>query len=108
MIRPRPLRLAHRLAMRYSTGDGALPRGACTLDVSASGLFVRSQNVLPEGTHVLGRVDLPGGRTVEVHGVVAWNRSATRSLHEVPRGGMGVRLLWAEEPYFEFLAATAQ
>jgi hypothetical protein len=107
MIQSRQPRFSQRLAMRFSTGDGALPRGACTLDVSANGLFVRSQRVLPEGTHVLGRVDLPGGATAEVHGVVAWSRAAPRSVHEVPRGGMGLRLLWADEPYFQFLARAA-
>jgi len=104
MTKLRQPRFSHRLAMRYSTGDGALPRGGCTLDLSANGLFLRSPNVLPQGTHVLGRVEFPDGRNAEVHGVVAWNRPATRSVTETTRGGMGLKLLWAENPYFEFLA----
>lgn len=106
MIQPRQPRFTHRIAMQYSTGDGDPLRGACTLDLSANGLFLRTQHVLAEGTHVLGRVDFPDGRSAEVHGVVAWKRAAAAAAEGV-RGGMGLRLLWAEDPYFEFLARAA-
>lgn len=107
MFDERPQRMKKRLVVNYSTGDGALPRSGCTLDLSADGLFLNSRTQLPRGTHVIGRVALPGGGTAEVHGVVAWNRRTPHEYDATARGGMGIRLVWAEAAFFEFLASAA-
>ncbi len=103
----RQQRVRSRVVMRWSTGSGALPRSGCTADLSAGGLFLNSRAVLPVGTHVLGRLELPGGARAEVHAIVVWNRPAPRALNEPTRGGMGLRLLWADGEYFAHLAATS-
>jgi hypothetical protein len=103
----RPTRFKQRLALRFSTGDGALPRDGCTMDVSSHGLFLNTRAMLPRGTHVLGRVALPHGGEAEVHGIVAWTRPTPRALNAIERGGVGLRLLWAEEAYFRLLARAA-
>jgi hypothetical protein len=101
----RSYRFLKRFPLRFSTGDGALPRSGCTTDLSANGLFLNSRALLPPGTHVLGRLELPGGARAEVHAIVAWNRQPPHSLSAGSRGGMGLRLVWAEPTYFQFLAA---
>ena len=103
----RQARFQKRLAVQFSTGDGALPRAGCTLDISPHGLFLNTRAMLPRGTHVLGRVALPHGGEAEVHGIVAWTRPTPRALNALERGGVGLRLLWAEEAYFELLAGGA-
>lgn len=102
----RPTRFKKRLAVHFSTADGALPRAGCTLDVSAGGLFLNTRAKLAPGSHVLGRVALPNGREAEVHGIVVWGRETPQALNAVARGGLGLRLVWAEPGYFEYLAAA--
>lgn len=100
-------RLKKRLVMNFSTGEGALPRSGCTLDLSAGGLFLNTRAQLGLGSHVIGRLNLPDGRTTEVHGIVAWGRRTPNALNAIVRGGLGLRLVWAEPSYFEFLARAA-
>ncbi len=104
---PRADRTKKRLAMHFSTADGALPRAGCTLDLSAGGLFLNTRAKLPRGSHVLGRLSLPNGRQAEVHGIVAWARETPHALNAIARGGLGLKLVWADSTYFEFLAASA-
>jgi Tfp pilus assembly protein PilZ len=101
-------RLAKRLIVRYSTGSGALPRSGCTLDLSEGGLFLGSRAQLPPGTPILARIELPDGGRTEVHAIVAWSRPTPRGLNDPARGGMGLRLVWAERSYFELLGSCAQ
>jgi hypothetical protein len=102
----RPVRYMRRLAVHFSTAEGALPRAGCTFDLSANGMFLNTRALLPEGSHVLGRVALPDGAEAEVHGIVAWNRPTPRALNATARGGLGLRLVWADENYFEYLATS--
>jgi len=103
----RPNRMKKRLAMHFSTADGALPRAGCTLDVSAGGIFLNTRAKLRPGSHVLGRLSLPNGRQAEVHGIVAWSRETPHALNSIARGGLGLRLVWADSMYFDFLASVA-
>ena len=107
MVHDRATRFQHRLPVRFCSGQGELPRDGCTGDVSASGLFLNTRAVLPEGTHVLGRVELPGGGRAEIHGIVTWSRPAPRAMNQVTRGGMGVRLVWGDEAWWTFVACRA-
>jgi hypothetical protein len=107
MPNTRQTRFKKRLLVRFSTGDGALPRDGCTTDISPHGIFLNTRAMLPRGTHVLGRVALPYGGEAEVHGIVAWTRPAPRALNAIERGGVGLRLLWAEEAYFDLLTRAA-
>lgn len=107
MFDERPRRIGKRLAVSYSTADGALPRFGCTFDLSPGGLFLNSRTQLPEGSHVIARISLPGGGTAEIHGIVAWSRRTPRAYDAKARGGMGLRLVWAEESWFRFLAQAA-
>ena len=107
MFDERPRRVSKRLAVTYSTADGALPRSGCTFDLSPGGLFLNTRSQLPEGSHVIARISLPGGGTAEVHGIVAWTRRPPHAYDARARGGMGLRLVWAEESWFDFLARSA-
>jgi hypothetical protein len=108
MFDERARRLKKRLAVNYSTADGALPRSGCTLDLSPGGLFLNSRTQLPEGSHVIARISLPTGGTAEIHGIVAWSRRTPHAYDATARGGMGLRLVWAEDSWFDFLAKSAQ
>ena len=99
-------RFRKRLIVRFSTADGALPKSGCTLDLSEGGLFLNSRFLLPPGTQVRGRVELPGGGRAEVRGVVSWSRPTPKAINDPARGGMGLRLVWAERAYFDLLAAN--
>jgi len=69
-----------------STGNSPLdPRIS---DLSVTGAFIDSMNGLPEGTRMLLRFPLPGGKTVTVQVEV---------VHAMPHFGMGVRFLDLEE-----------
>ena len=99
----RTKRVPKRIVIRYSTGSGALPGSGCTMDMSPGGLFMSVGMPLAPGTHVLGRLQLPDGKQAEVHGIVAWARQVPRALNAIARGGMGLRLVWAESAYYEFV-----
>lgn len=100
----RTKRFLKRMVIRYSTGTGELPQWGCTMDMSNGGLFMSVAAPLPPGTHVLGRVELPDGRKAEVHGVVTWARALPRAAFDsLVRPGMGLRLLWAESTYYDFV-----
>ncbi len=107
MFDERPRRLKRRLAVTYSTADGALPRSGCTLDLSPGGVFLNSRSQLADGSHVIARIVLPGGPVAEIHGIVAWSRRTPHAYDATARGGMGLRLVWADESFFEYLARAA-
>ncbi len=100
-------RFPQRLVVRFSAGDGAWLRSGCTLDLSDGGLFLNSRFLLPEGTRVSGSVELPGGSRIEVGAVVSWSRPTPKAINDPARGGMGLKLVWAERAYFELLSSIA-
>ncbi|MGI5864408.1 MAG: PilZ domain-containing protein [Myxococcales bacterium] len=100
-------RFTKRLVVRFATGDGAWQRSGCTLDLSDGGLFLNSRFLLPQGARVLGSLELPGGSHIELRAVVSWQRPTPKAINDTARGGMGLRLVWAEPAYFELLSSIA-
>ncbi len=104
MLRSRPTRLSRRLKLRFSTGDGALPRDATTLNVSRDGLSLVTGASMERGSHLLGRLHLPDGKLAEVHGVVAWTRPFLGLPGVRASKSVGIKLLWAEPTFLDYLA----
>jgi len=70
-------------------------------DVSAHGVYVSTNAVLPPGSTVRLQIQLPGGDQLSVQGRVMRARRVPSALLTSLRGGMGIRLadpppLWRE------------
>lgn len=65
---------------------------ASITNISAMGIFVRTNEPLPRGTRLRLRFAPPGGASFALHGVVAWVNSV-RPDGDNPNPGMGIRFV---------------
>jgi hypothetical protein len=72
------------------------------VDLSATGLRVRSVAVIPRDTELEGTLLLPGGESVPIVGTVVWSRPPDH-LRSVP-AEFGLQLSDVPETYFSALA----
>ncbi len=98
--RPFP-RYKRRLMVRYAF-EGRDWRPGFTRNLSASGLFVETRHLEPPGTSLTMEIDLPKQGTVQVRGEVIWGRAVGRGLERVALGGFGVRVVQADEGWYQF------
>lgn len=98
--RPFP-RFKRRLTVRFALG-GKDWRPGFTRNLSASGLFVESRHLEAPGSRILMEIDIPRKGTVQVTGQVIWGRAVGRGLERVALGGFGVRVLQADEAWYQF------
>lgn len=69
-----------------------------TVNLSRGGLFVETDDPLPEGSRVTLRLEVPGAeREVETTALVVWVRRETNEIGEPP--GMGMRFERADEDW---------
>lgn len=61
-------------------------------DVSARGLYISTNSVLPRGSVVRVQVPVPGAEPVVLAGKVMRSRRVAAQLVMLTKGGMGVRL----------------
>jgi uncharacterized protein (TIGR02266 family) len=86
-VRRRYRRLTVRLLVDFSTSSGVRCEYATTL--GAGGLFVESEQPLPQGSLIKVRFRLPGREQLhEIEGRVAWSQPAGADARRAP--GMGV------------------
>ena len=71
------------------------------VDLSATGMRVRSVAVIPRNTELEGTLILPDGEPVQIVGTVVWARPPDH-LHSVP-AEFGVRLNDVPDTYFSAL-----
>lgn len=96
-------RTRKRLSIRFAP-DASLNLRGFTVDVSTRGLAITTHTVLPRGTRLLLRLDLPGTReALDLEGDVAWSQRAM-GRHGIP-GAMGVRLTHAGAGYHAYVAS---
>jgi len=74
------------------------------LDVSASGLFIQTSAAHPPGTRVSVDLNLPGRGQLVLQGSVARRKMVPARLRSVESGGIGVRLDYAPEEFFQLIA----
>ena len=76
---------------------------AVVLDVSASGMFVRTTASAPPGTPVRVRLRFVGGVCWELDARVARDPQAARACRPVPARGLGLQILDAPDGFAEFV-----
>lgn len=114
--RPEPApRVAVRLPARISTIDaetdpftGKTFFRSCletSANLSTGGVFVVMRETIPPGRRVLVELEMPGGRTLQTVGRVAWTRTSVRAARDPGPAGSGP----ATEPGvgIQFLAGPA-
>jgi hypothetical protein len=102
-------RIRKRLQIRFGIDEAV--RIAFTEDVSMTGMFIRTPNILPPNSRIIIEIMLPDGNRVELEGRVMWAKKVPANLfHLVKKSGMGVRFLHfhageaAFDDYFESIA----
>jgi uncharacterized protein (TIGR02266 family) len=92
-------RVPSRLAVRY--GYVTLDREGIADNVSEGGLFIRTNQVFPMGTHLRLEVDFPE-RTIQQSGEVMWAIKVPEHQVETMICGMGIRFVDTEPGWPEF------
>lgn len=102
-------RIRKRIQIRFGIDDAV--RVAFTEDISMTGMFITSPNVLQPNTKFKIEMILPDGCKVEILARVMWAKKVPPNLfHLVKKVGMGVRFIRfiagedAFDDYFESIA----
>lgn len=102
-------RIRKRLSIRFGIGEAA--RVAFTEDVSMTGMFIKTPNIVPPNTKIVIEFILPDGPKVELEARVMWAKKVPQNLfHLVKKSGMGVRFLCfhcGEEAFDDFFESIA-
>ncbi len=77
---------------------------AAVLDISPSGLFVRTAASPPPGTEVEVSLRLAGGSTWSLKAAIARKPIATAAQNSVTGRGLGLRILEVPDGFAEFVA----
>lgn len=81
-----------RISIRF--GIDQANRIAFTEDISRTGMFIKTPNIVPPNTKIRIEFELGGGNKVEVQARVMWAKKVPQNLfHLVKKSGMGVRFL---------------
>lgn len=91
-------RFTKRLEVTFTSNRSTF-RGISS-DLSAGGIFIRTQNGLTPGTTVDIEVYLPDGKVGHLQGIV---RRTVKTALSVVKNGMGVELVQRDQNYLEFL-----
>jgi hypothetical protein len=75
------------------------------LDMSPTGIFVRTVATPAVGAEVVVNVRLLGGRSWSLRAVVARDPQRTGKAHPVPARGLGLQLLEIPDDYSEFVGS---
>jgi Tfp pilus assembly protein PilZ len=102
-------RIKKRLTIRFGIDDAA--RVAFTEDISMTGLFIKTPNVIPPNSKIRIEIDLPDRPLVSLEARVMWAKKVPANLfHLVKKSGMGVRFLRfhsGEEAFDDFFESIA-
>ena len=85
-------RIKKRISIRFGIDEAA--RVAFTEDISMTGMFIITPNVITPNSRITVRFELPEGTGVELEARVMWAKKVPANLfHLVKKSGMGVRFL---------------
>lgn len=76
---------------------------AVILDVSPSGMFVRTAAAFAPGTEVEITIRVAGGQTWKIGAEIAREPQADSSLKSIKARGLGLRITRAPDGYLEFV-----
>jgi hypothetical protein len=102
-------RIKKRISIRFGIDEAA--RLAFTEDISMTGMFIKTFNVIPPNSRIKIKFDLPEGSRVELEARVMWAKKVPANLfHLVKKSGMGVRFLRfhsGEDAFDDFFESIA-
>ncbi|MEO6667490.1 MAG: PilZ domain-containing protein [Nitrospiria bacterium] len=79
-----------------------------TVDVSATGLFLKTSTVFPPQTDLVLELTLPDQGILSLRGTVMWSKRVPPQLaRHVKKAGMGIELIEPSAAYREFVALLA-
>ena len=90
--------------MTCAVNVGAQRFFGVVLNVSQGGLFVQTAAEVQRGSSVDLELKPAGGEAIPLSGEVVWRRVVPAQLRGSAQGGMGVRILRADESYYTSLA----
>ena len=81
-----------RITIRFGIGEAV--RVAFTEDISVTGMFIKTPNIIPPNTKIRIEFSIPDERKVELEARVMWAKKVPQNMfHLVKKSGMGVRFL---------------
>lgn len=81
-----------RITVRFGIDEAS--RVAFTEDISITGMFIKTPNIVPPNTKIKIVLELSNNRIVEIEARVMWAKKVPQNLfHLVKKSGMGVRFL---------------
>lgn len=85
-------RIKKRISLRFGIDEAV--RVAFTEDISMTGMFIRTPNVITPNFKIIIAFVLPEGSKVELEARVMWAKKVPQNIfHLVKKSGMGVRFL---------------
>lgn len=91
-------RFTKRLEVAFSSGESKYT--AISSDLSASGLFIRTQHGLSPGSEIDIEVYLPDAKVGQLKGIV---RRTIKTSFSLIKNGMGVEIIGSNSHYLDFL-----
>ena len=102
-------RIKKRMSLHFGLDDAV--RVAFSEDISLTGMFIKTPNVVPPNSRIKIMFILHDGSRVEVEARVMWAKKVPANLfHLVKKSGMGVRFLHfqsGEESFNNFIEHRA-
>ncbi|MHB8121464.1 MAG: PilZ domain-containing protein [Desulfuromonadaceae bacterium] len=85
-------RIKKRMSLHFGLDEAV--RVAFTEDISLTGMFIKTPNVIPPNSRIKIMFILDDGNRVELEARVMWAKKVPANLfHLVKKSGMGVRIL---------------
>jgi hypothetical protein len=102
-------RIRKRLSIRFGIDEAV--RVAFTEDVSMTGMFIKTPNIVTPNSKVIIELILPDGTRVVIEARVMWAKKVPQNLfHLVKKSGMGVHFLRfhaGEDAFDDFFESIA-
>lgn len=74
-----------------------------TVDVSKTGIYLKTNLAFSPGTDLFLRISLPNKKAVELKGKVTWVKDLPPEDNQVKLTGMGVKFLHKDTVYLDFI-----
>jgi PilZ domain-containing protein len=102
-------RIKKRFSIRFGIDEAVML--AFTEDISMTGMFIKTFNVIPPNSRIKIKFDLPEGSGVELEARVMWAKKVPANLFNlVKKSGMGVRFIRfysGEDAFNDFFERSA-
>lgn len=106
MEKQKQVRRTKRIEVRF--GADRPSQLGFTIDMSETGLFIKTTTIFPPYTTLLLELTLPDKRVVSLRGHVSWVKRVPAQLApHVKKAGMGIELLQPPAEYLEFVKTLA-